>query len=220
MAQPEALFFWTNDMSFQMMTAAVSCPCESVYERVVLTSLANRASPDDGKCYPSHSRLAEDCCISVSCVKDTIKKLSAKGYVEIIERFDGDQQLSNYYVLTIGEFSPAAVAPTQAQYNPPLGATQPGVGRNTPTKQSLKHKDKHIKTSLPENFAISQSVKTWANEKSHRHLFERLEHFKNSALAKDYKYVDWDAAFRNAISADWAKLNDRKQTDDPMRGVT
>ena len=62
-------------------------------------------------------------------------------------------------------------------------------------------------TSLPPDFTISEAVKAWAAEKGFTRLPERLEHFKNWATAKASTYADWDAAFRNAISGDWAKLN-------------
>jgi hypothetical protein len=66
---------------------------------------------------------------------------------------------------------------------------------------------------LPENFGISEGVKTWAATKGHAKLEERLEHFVCKAKAKDYRYVDWDAAFKSAIRDDWAGLSTKAQVN-------
>lgn len=65
-------------------------------------------------------------------------------------------------------------------------------------------------TPIPENFTISENVRLWAVEKGYTKLDEHLAHFVNTAKAKGYKYIDWDAAFRNAISGNWAKVNETK----------
>jgi hypothetical protein len=60
---------------------------------------------------------------------------------------------------------------------------------------------------LPEDFAISERVKAWAEAKGYARIDEHLESFKSKCRAKGYAYVDWDEAFMNAIRSDWAKLN-------------
>jgi hypothetical protein len=62
------------------------------------------------------------------------------------------------------------------------------------------------KTSLPPDFTVSEAVKIWAKAKGFHRLEDHLEHFRDCATAKDYQYVDWDAAFKNAIRNNWAKL--------------
>lgn len=61
-------------------------------------------------------------------------------------------------------------------------------------------------TPIPENFEVSESVKTWAEKNGHDQLDSHLSHFIDTAKAKGYKYIDWDAAFRKAISGNWAKI--------------
>ena len=68
------------------------------------------------------------------------------------------------------------------------------------------------KTSLPNNFSVSERVKKWANDKGHTNLDGHLENFILSCKAKDYKYKDWDSAFMNAIHHNWAKINTDKNT--------
>jgi hypothetical protein len=68
------------------------------------------------------------------------------------------------------------------------------------------------KTSIPNDFKISDRVKQWALKKGYRNLDEHLESFKLKALAKEYEYADWDAAFMNAIRDNWAKIKDDKKS--------
>lgn len=61
-------------------------------------------------------------------------------------------------------------------------------------------------TSIPENFQVSEAVKAWAEKNGHDQLDAHLANFVDAAKAKGYKYIDWDAAFRKAISGNWAKV--------------
>lgn len=65
---------------------------------------------------------------------------------------------------------------------------------------------KKNKTPISKDFTISDNVRAWAKEHGHTRLEDRLAHFMTVSKAKAYEYADWDAAFRNAISGDWAKL--------------
>lgn len=62
------------------------------------------------------------------------------------------------------------------------------------------------KTTIPDDFAISERVEAWAKQKGFGRLTEHLESFKRKAMAKAYEYADWDSAFMEAIREDWAKL--------------
>lgn len=72
-----------------------------------------------------------------------------------------------------------------------------GKGREVASKRE---------TSIPENFSISENVKEWADKNGHDQLEAHLAKFIDTAKAKGYKYIDWDAAFRNAITGNWAKV--------------
>jgi hypothetical protein len=65
------------------------------------------------------------------------------------------------------------------------------------------------KTSMPKDFGLSDRVKAWAAEKGYALLDKHLEAFKTKVAAKGYTYVDWDAAFMEAVREDWAKLRGR-----------
>lgn len=65
-------------------------------------------------------------------------------------------------------------------------------------------------TLIPENFSISENVKSWADANGHDQLDAHLANFIDTAKAKGYKYIDWDAALRKAISGNWAKVAQKK----------
>lgn len=67
-------------------------------------------------------------------------------------------------------------------------------------------KRKPSRTSMPEDFDISDRVRDWAKEKGYENLGAHLEAFKAKVHAKGYQYVNWDSAFMEAIREDWAKL--------------
>lgn len=79
----------------------------------------------------------------------------------------------------------------------PVGDTLPSLA---------KPKRKAANTRIPENFAVSERVRVWAEGKGHTRLAERLEHFVSYARRKGATYADWDEALMTAIREDWAKL--------------
>lgn len=81
-----------------------------------------------------------------------------------------------------------------------------GVGDDKPQKRAKRK----TSTPLPENFRISERVETWAKEKGHSHLSERLEQFIGYVRRSGKTYVDWDEALMSAIREDWAKLSKGK----------
>src|SRR5690606_36000730 len=84
---------------------------------------------------------------------------------------------------------------------------------NKEQKQELPRKrGKPSKVSMLADFGISDRVKEWAAEKGHQRLAEHLDSFKRKCAANGYRYVDWDAAFMEAIRGDWAKLTSGQGT--------
>jgi hypothetical protein len=70
------------------------------------------------------------------------------------------------------------------------------------------------KISIPDNFKISDKVKAWAASKSLNHLDQHLESFICKCKARGYKYMDWDAAFMEAIRGDWAGISSKDPPQD------
>jgi len=72
-----------------------------------------------------------------------------------------------------------------------------------------KRATRAAKTSLPDGFALSERVKTWAAGKGYDRLDEHFESFVGKAKAKGYVYTDWDEGLMGAIREDWAQLRGR-----------
>jgi uncharacterized protein YdaU (DUF1376 family) len=62
------------------------------------------------------------------------------------------------------------------------------------------------KTPLPPDFVISDRVRSWASAQGYPDLDRHLDAFKRKCAIHDYRYVDWDLAFMEAVRGDWAKL--------------
>ena len=88
-------------MSFQAMTWAALQPCKNAAQKLVLLMLANHANGHTGQCNPSHSRLAQECCMSVSSLKVQIKALEQAGYLHIIRKTKDGVNLPNQYTLNM-----------------------------------------------------------------------------------------------------------------------
>ena len=84
---------------------------------------------------------------------------------------------------------------------------------NIYTQQKTRKPRKTPRTPLPENFAVSEQVRSWAEKNGHKHLDEHFEYFVSTAKAKGYEYADWDSAFMNAVRGNWAKLNGTPKDD-------
>lgn len=67
-------------------------------------------------------------------------------------------------------------------------------------------KPRKQKTSMPEDFGISDRVRRWAQEGGHSNLEAHLDAFRRKVAAKGYEYVSWDDAFMEAIRENWARL--------------
>ena len=79
-----------------------------------------------------------------------------------------------------------------------------GKGRERNTRQSATRQKPE--TTIPDDFEISDSVREWASQHGHDRLDQHLACFVDACKAKGYKYRDWDAAFRNAVAKNWARL--------------
>jgi hypothetical protein len=72
-----------------------------------------------------------------------------------------------------------------------------------------KSRRRSPKVPLPADFGLSERVIEWAKKQGHDRLPEHLDAFRLKAVANDYRYADWDAAFMAAITANWARLDTR-----------
>ena len=112
-------------MSFQAMSWAVEKKLPAL-QKLVLLMLANHSNGHNGRCDPSHDRLAKECGMSITALKSAVKNLEQIGLLKIVRNKIGSVNLPNQYEL-------------QLTINKGGGASDdPGVGRQTPTKQEYK----------------------------------------------------------------------------------
>lgn len=75
------------------------------------------------------------------------------------------------------------------------------------------------KTSMPDDFGISERVRAWAADKGYDQLERHLAHFRGKAVARGYSYVDWDEALMAAVRDDWAKTRSEPPGRDQLASV-
>lgn len=91
----------------------------------------------------------------------------------------------------------------------PLGnspSPSPSPSLEEREKPKRKSRVKSEATLMPSDFSISVRVREWAEKNGHQRLEDHLQSFEFKCRAKGYSYADWDSAFMNAISDDWASL--------------
>ena len=149
-------------------------------------------------------------------VSTTLKELAAMGVVTInsesfahiitlnkrYKEWKSSYQIGNGYQIGNYQNSNELVTETVTK---PLPIREP----------QKKERKKESKRSIPADFSISEKVREWADANGYTNLERHLEHFRDSCLARGYTYIDWDAAFRNAIKGNWAKVQ-TTTTSDPL----
>ncbi len=222
-------------MSVEAITWALAQAIPHSSAKFVLVAIANLANAD-GQAWPSVGYLAEATSQDRKTVQANIARLRGWGYLHDSGLRKGATKQVIVYELKTPEIGPVKEAqkrnstrsgtvpnfPPKEPVFPEKEAqisseTGPKTGHGTikeplkepsrkPTRKSAR---KSAEVPLPTDFAISDRVRRWAQEKGHGHLEARHEHFVSKAKARGYQYIDWDEAFMNAIREDWAKLNGR-----------
>jgi uncharacterized protein YdaU (DUF1376 family) len=89
----------------------------------------------------------------------------------------------------------------------------------TLTKNQEPRTNKKQKRPLPEGFGVSPEVRAWAQVHGFARLDEHLAWFLDYARANGKTYADWDAALRNCIKGNWAKLPGQSAAPNPWEGA-
>lgn len=208
-------------MSFDAMAKVWAMDIKPATNKLVLLALADAANAETGLCCPSVKYIARRTGLDRKCVMRAVARLEKDGLI-LVNRSTGS---SHSYVL---ESSPQSGTGTQSGTSPQRGqgtGTQSGTGgvpkavqgvspngdtnQYITSKEPIKRKAATKKTTLPDDFDVSESVKAWAAQKGFDRLPQHLEHFRDLAIAKAYRYADWDRAFMNAIRNNWARLPER-----------
>lgn len=84
------------------------------------------------------------------------------------------------------------------------------VGVDARKRAATPKTKKPIKTTLPDDFAISERVREWAKKNNHGQLDAHLDAFRIKSAKQGYTYADWDSAFMEAIRENWASLQPQR----------
>lgn len=162
-------------------------------EKAALQSVLDEFFVLDGDVYRNHR-----CDAVILAYHYNQEKQSLAGKKSAEKRRQATAQPEQEPVINVGS------TPVQPVFNQPKPETinQKPIDKPPPASRTPASK----KTQMPPDFGISDRVKAWAVENKHGQLEQHLAAFKLSCKAKGYAYVDWDAAFMNAIRQNWAKL--------------
>lgn len=194
-------------------------------ELLCLLAIAEYAD-DSGVAYPSVATLAEKIRMCKRNTHYLLKSLEDSGEL-VIDRNKGRNGCNLYRVQTLQGAILAPVQPvaqggaTDCAEGVQRIAPEPSLNRQepsdiapapteaVPTPKPVATPPKRRKnplTPLPDDFAISDRVKTWAASKGFDRLDLHFEHFIGQVRAKGYAYADWDEGFMTAVRMDWARL--------------
>ena len=87
-------------MSIKLMTMAFNAYVNNPVRKLILIKLCDNAN-DDGVCWPSYARIADQCEVSKRCAMEHIKWLSDNGFLEVESRFKDGNQSSNCYTISV-----------------------------------------------------------------------------------------------------------------------
>lgn len=89
-------------MSFKAMSWAAGLKLKC-YEKLVLLILANRANPANNSCFPSMSKLAQDCGMSAVQARRAVASLEKKGLLQRTAQIKSYGQTANMFTLFVGK---------------------------------------------------------------------------------------------------------------------
>ena len=137
--------------------------------------------------------------LSIDQIRRIMKRLEDGGYVT-------KSHLGKPYDRTLYWSVSADIAHVAKSPNGSSEIARSDVAKSPDVQQTNNKRQSKPKTLIPEDFGISDGVRAWAEKNGHRRLNAHLDNFIDAAKAKNYRYADWDAAFKGAIRKNWAKI--------------
>lgn len=195
-------------MSIKVMSAVWECEELDASERLVMLSLADHAD-DEGRCYPSIARLCRRTSMSDRGVQKVISRLSERGFITI--KPNAGQGGANLYFLT-STTEPGS--PPEQRSPRTTFTTPPNPVRKTPEPRSPKPSGTIIEPSedrareakprrkpevpLPPDWVPSDRniADAEARQFSAQEIHDEADRFRNHHIARDTRFMDWDAAWR------------------------
>lgn len=187
--------------------AACEADVGNPWAKLILIALANRAN-DEGACWPTRERIAQDSCCSVSTVKRSLAILADLAFIEVEEQFRNNIQIHSRYHLRLGVFRSSLEGQKEAA---PAGSERTGAGSErtteTPNKNPISTdvliggKSKKRGSRIPDDFEVTETMLDWVVLKGFDFLDlgEETERFMDYHTAKGSVMKDWQAAWRTWI---------------------
>ncbi len=210
---------------------------------IALLSFCNKV----GRCWPSRQAISERCGYSEQTVSRATARLARCGWVTKITAgrrgravtylvvppaMPGSETISGSGTMSGSDTSMVPGSDIEVRETVPESSTltdqhQNRIGERTNTRAALMSAatatsagSGTAKTPIPASFDISAELRTWAAKHGYDGLKQHLDYFRDVAIARGYRYADWDAAFRNAIRSNWAKLPGKAGTHPANRPTT
>jgi hypothetical protein len=243
-------------MSIHVISAVLNCRDKQLTSsrRMVLVCLANYAG-EDGRSWPSQKLIADESGCGIRSVKDHIKWLDDNGFISRTTKKlgQGNGSRTNYRIslqrLSEGtkdrgaEFAGANNAraksvPCEGSIPPLTNRQEPSISnsneldlRDTPPEQPKRKaapRGAARKCQIPTSWAPDPTSYAYGSKRglTPEEMNHEADQFRNDAVAKQKRFIDWHAAFRTWLgnSAKWkaeraARSNNRPNTaGQPRRG--
>jgi hypothetical protein len=181
-------------VSFQAMAWAVKQKTGDALGRCLLLTLANYAD-EHGKCWPSLSRLADDCEMHRATV---IRKLEALRDLGLVAREQKETPAGTYNVYTLS----LTATPSRTEQLPQSHTATPLVAQSDPIlslepiKEPITKEARKRAAPIPEGFPFEADVRWTLKEHPKLSPWDEAAKFRDYALAHRKTYADWPAAWR------------------------
>lgn len=156
-------------MSFEAMAWAVKQETANSGQKLVLMILADYANSETGQCNPSHTKLADKCCMSVASIKRHIDDLEGLGFLKKVNVYKDNIQKSNQYILALPGSSNWATPQLMVSYPPVQIELQ---------NQEVNQEDKHNIVCQQEKHLFEEFWKRYprkTNKGFARKVFDKLK---------------------------------------------
>lgn len=203
-------------MSIQAVAWALKQRLGSPTLKVVLIAVANYAD-EDGVCWPSQERLAQDTDLTERSVRDVLKKLEAMGFIQRTPRHVNGNQRETDIIRLVSHRKNFPVAPPPENDDTATGSSRHSPPERPSGKPSIEPSKNHHpsslrseggaressepsnvvplrrKTRLTEEFTLTSERLAYAvahglSEEEAHHEFEKFQHhFIGSGTTK----IDW-----------------------------
>lgn len=220
-------------MSIKLMTMAFNAYVNNPVRKLILIKLCDNAN-DDGVCWPSYGRIADQCEVTKRCAMEHIKWLSDNGFLEVESRFKDGNQSSNCYTISTSKLMLASTKrgenkslpsepcspPLVNVVHPPSEPCSPRIIIESSVEPIKPARKKKSEMTFPE-----WALATKANgEKLITDNDPIIEYTESVGVPFDYlmvawfafkdqytndnlkKQKDWRQYFRNAIKGDWLRI--------------